>query len=113
MTRLLDGPAAGQVLLLQRAPVFLRVVLDSAGKVDALDLVSDEPDDAETIFVYRIVPNTRKAAHINFGRCGRTGWYRGGDYRLTTQPGDEVMRRRDAWQAWTRAELARTAVVSA
>lgn len=104
MTKCLDGPAAGQVLLLQRAPVFLRVVLDPAGKFDALDLLDDEPAANETIFVYRLVAHSRRSAHINMGRKG-CGWYRGGDYRLTVQPGDAITRDRAAWQSWTRAEL--------
>lgn len=37
MVRFLDGPAAGLVLWLRRAPLYLRVTLDARAHFDALD----------------------------------------------------------------------------
>jgi hypothetical protein len=52
MTTFEDGPAKGQTLMLQRAPLFLRVVIDPSGKVDALDQLTDKPASNEKIFAY-------------------------------------------------------------
>ena len=71
MTRFLDGPAAGNALMLRRAPLFLRVTIDAAGgKVDALDQLDDDPQDGETVHVYRQLPGTRSmvCAHSTCGR---------------------------------------------
>ncbi len=105
MIRFLDGPAAGQVLTLQRAPVLLRVVQNRKGDWDALDQLSDTPAADETIHVYRIegVP-TRM--HVS-GRTGPKGgrrfgaWYACAEYRLLPfQPTDEQARTNEAWAAW-------------
>jgi hypothetical protein len=52
MIRILDGPAAGAELGLQRAPMYLRVVIGPGGKVDALDLMEDMPAPDEVVHVY-------------------------------------------------------------
>lgn len=48
-----DGPASGARLALARVPIYLRVVIDGDGKVDALDQLDDEPRPGECIYVYR------------------------------------------------------------
>lgn len=106
MSKFIDGPAAGVTLELRRAPVFLRVVIDPAGKVDALDQLDDTPAANEKIFVYRIDPKTLFRAHVCRRSKGqRSGWIESGDYRLhPSQPGDAV-RETAAWQEWTTSEV--------
>jgi hypothetical protein len=52
MITFLDGPAEGKRLSLSRAPYFLRVVIDAAGNVDALDQLSDTIRAGEVAWVY-------------------------------------------------------------
>lgn len=99
MTRFLDGPAAGEVLFLKRAPMYLRAVQDAGGKWDALDLLDDAPAPDERIVVYRI-EGEPSYCHINMrGKGG--GVFHGGTYRLISpQPQDEDVRTIAAWRAW-------------
>ena len=53
MIQFLDGPAKGTSLCLNRAPMFLRVVIDPRGQVEALDQLDDTPEADEKIHVYR------------------------------------------------------------
>jgi len=53
MTRFLDGPAAGKTLSLSYAPMYLRVVIDPKGNVDALDAPDDSPRPGEIVHLYR------------------------------------------------------------
>lgn len=106
MSKFHQGPADGTSLLLQRAPRFLRVVVDPAGKVDALDQLDDTPADDETIHVYEIQTEPIRA-HMNFGG-GRGGWYQMADYaHFPEQPSDHEVRTTEAWQAWVQATAAR------
>ena len=100
MTRFEDGPAAGQVLSLTRAPIFLRVVLAPDGKVDALDLLEDTPAQDEKLFAYQRVG---EAGMMHVRRSGgRGGWYTVADYRLVKdQPAESDMRSNAAWAKWT------------
>lgn len=102
MIELMDGPAKGTLLSLARAPRFLRVVVDTAGKVDAMDQVDDEPKDGETIHVYR-----REGEVTSGFACTRGKGCRpllGAAYRLVDpQPeGDELaaLRQTSRWQLW-------------
>lgn len=102
MSKFHEGPANGQVLQLRRAPRFLRIVVDPAGKVDGLDQLDDTPADNETIHVYERQTEPVRA-HLNFGG-GRGGWFEMADYaHFPQQPQDHEVRATDAWQAWVQA----------
>lgn len=100
MTIFEDGPAKGQVLMLSRAPYFLRVTQE--GKTfDALDLLDDEPRLSETLLCYEQV-GTPGVVHINRGRKGG-GFYAMANYRFRAiQPADSDMRTLAAWIEWVR-----------
>lgn len=105
MTQLLDGPAAGKVLMLKRAPLFLRVVISDKSEIDALDQLTDEPLANERIYAYKLAGDVTRV-HVNRGRNG-CGWYVGGPYRLVLeQPDDATMRDRARWREWTAARAA-------
>lgn len=53
MSKFHGGPADGRSLTLRRAPVFLRVVIDADGSVDALDQLDDFPASTEALHVYQ------------------------------------------------------------
>ena len=102
MIRFVDGPAAGQTMLLHRAPRFLRVVRGPGGKWDACDQLDDVPADDETITVYARGPEKPGVLHVNMGRLGG-GWYVVAAYRLQpAQPADWQARETSAWQDWCR-----------
>lgn len=111
MTTFLDGPAQGTTLLLQHAPMLLRVTLNQAGllpEFDALDAPGDEAAPHEFIYAYRRVGPVVQA-HINFGRRrggSRSGFYAGAPYRLVDpQPAAEVLRDNRAWAAWVNSQV--------
>jgi hypothetical protein len=99
-----DGPAAGQVLRLRRAPLFLRVTYDAGGDVwDGLDQLGDVPNSDEQIYVYERVGPTGVMMVDGTGPDGRRkGWQiLTGEYRLyPQQPAEDVLRDNAAWQAW-------------
>lgn len=100
MTRFLDGPAAETTLMLKRAPVFLRVVIDNSGEIDALDQLHDEPKRTETIHVYRL-EGKPGMCHV-LRRPKGSGFYTTATYRyFTPQPTDAECRTTAAWRAWT------------
>lgn len=96
MMKFIDGPAAGQVLALHRTPILIRAVVNSKGKWDALDQLSDTPSADERIFLY-ILAEKPMPVHINAKKGG--GWYGIGTYAyVPEQPSDTDMR--DRWQEW-------------
>lgn len=100
MTKFLDGPAAGITLSIRRAPVFLRVVRDHAGRWDALDQLSDTPRYGETVHVYRKASNDG-SVHLRPG-----GWFQMATYRLhPEQPDVGTARSTNRWRAWCEAEV--------
>jgi len=106
VTRFLDGAAAGERLMLRRAPLYLRVVRNAKGEWDALDQLTDRPKRDETIHVYR-----REGAafpvHLNSGRLG-CGWYHGSTYRALdpeATPIQAVLRDTARWRAWVLEQL--------
>jgi len=104
--RFLDGPAAEARLNLRRAPLFLRVVIDADGKVDALDQLTDEPTETEAIHVYRLV-----AGSVSRGfACSRgrgCSQFVSADYRLhQTQPIDLQARDSVLWREFCEGESA-------
>src|SRR4051812_34526056 len=100
MTTFEDGPAKGQTLMLQRAPLFLRVVVDPSGKVDALDQLTDTPASNEKIFAYVLTAEPGRF-HI-YKRARGSGWYAIGSYKqVFPQPTESVMRNNASWRDWT------------
>jgi hypothetical protein len=106
MTSFQDGPAEGKVLLLKRAPHWLRVVIGAAGEVDALDQLTDTPDPTEKVYAYVMVSGPTRS-HVNMGRRG-CNFYQGGHYRLCEeQPEEWRLRDTDRWRAWVSDQLGR------
>lgn len=102
MTRFQNGPAAGQVLMLKRCPVYLRVVVDGAGHWDALDQLDDTPKLGETLTAYVLVGQPGMC-HINRGN-GDSGFYPMADYIMCdSQPSQSIMRDPEQWAEWTEA----------
>lgn len=110
MVKFLNGPAAGQVLMLKRAPDLLRVTCaryqdaQKAPKFDALDQLGDEPRPEETLYAYR---RTEAACtvHVRLGGKAKhaSGFYAHANYELCTmQPTDEQMRDTEQWRTWCR-----------
>ena len=101
MTTFTNGPAAGQTLMLQQAPLFLRVVCDSTGllpKWDALDHPYDKPEPRETLTAYRRVGDPTWM-HVKAQK--RSGVFHGGKYELLDpQPDEAVMRDNRQWATW-------------
>jgi hypothetical protein len=106
MIKFLDGPAAGTILQLKRAPLYLRVVIDPRGTVDALDQLDDTPETKEAVWVYRLVaPANWYHLHCGGRRPNGSGFYQQAEYRLhAEQPTDAVLRRTEAWQTWCYAQ---------
>lgn len=96
-----DGPAAGAVLDLRRAPVFLRVVIDRAtNEVDALDQLDDLPALGEDVHVYRRIGKA-ETYHIKCARRSESGFRSRAKYQLhDEQPADHVGRSRKSWEDW-------------
>ncbi len=97
MIKFLDGPAAGKVLMLRRAPQFLRVT-EKGGEFDALDMPADEPIDQEKLYAYRVAG---PIFHAFIDGTGCHGCFAVGEYRLVQfQPEDRVMRNVRHWHKW-------------
>lgn len=103
MTTFEGGPADNVTLMLRRAPLFLRVVIDPAGEVDALDIPGDKRKDGERVYVYQ----RRGNATVCFVSArGRGGTQIGGQYAmakyeyLTAQPGTSILNDNGRWQQW-------------
>lgn len=108
MCKFIDGPAKGKLLRIARLPLFLRVVIDSDGTVDALDQLDDAPKESEAVHVYMRcsqpctvhVDGSRwdkvKKRNVRFGE-----WFQTADYRhFPKAPADEVLRSPTEWPAW-------------
>lgn len=111
MTRFENGPAHKKFVSIQRLPLFLRVTIDSDGKVDALDQLEDTPRDDEKVYVYRKAPGTEASCFVT-GRDPKTGkrWgrqERGATYRFVkSQPSDATLRDKTAWGDWCQRTFA-------
>lgn len=104
MTRFIDGPAEGKTLMLQRAPFFLRAVQSFDGSWDALDQLHDEPRIDERIVLYQL-EGEPTWIHVCRSPRSQSGMYRGGTYRLASDPpGEATLRSRVAWQEWANRE---------
>lgn len=102
MAEFTDGPAAGASLSLRRAPIFLRVVIDPRGKVDALDQLNDEPHADEKVHVYRKREGSGGHVCVRPGGCFEMGEYR----HLPDAPGEDL-RENAKWREWAEREGSR------
>lgn len=106
MTSFLDGPAAGQSLMLKRAPIFLRVTHDGKD-FDALDQPGDEARPGEKLLAYQL---TRVPGHCHMlirgkGK-GASGFYTMATYRYCSdQPDQPTLRDNSRWQTWCEAQI--------
>jgi hypothetical protein len=99
--KFLDGPAKGRFLSLRRAPIFLRVVIDIDGGVDALDQPGDTPSPTETIHVYRLASEPSHFIVCSRGKGAGCNPGVTADYCLyDNQPTDEEAREGSCWRAW-------------
>lgn len=98
-----DGPAKGQSLMLQRAPLFLRAVRSRNGKWDALDQLEDQAKPTEAVYAYIRVGEPGVAFIDYRGRGGRREGRRlaTAEYRIV-QAGiaEPIKRNNDEWTAW-------------
>lgn len=106
MIELLDGVARGSVLACRRAPNWLRVTIDTAGNIDALDALDDKPRDDETVYVYELVEGTRSMIFACTRSRGGGGQYAVGQYRQLEGVGGDVsgeydLRDEAGWRQWT------------
>lgn len=103
MTKFIDGPAAGTVLSLRRAPLYLRAVQNADGNWDALDQLDDTPEPDETVTVYRRV-GSATTVHLHGTKI--SGWYAMATYELhAEQPSIEECRDTAKWQDWVHAQV--------
>lgn len=109
MTRFDDGPAAGKILRLQRAPIFLRVVIEGdlfSGEVDALDQPEDTPKPTEKIIVY-VRRGAAGRCHLLCSPRKNSGFFSLANYRhYPTQPPEDAARDPEKWSEWARAQEA-------
>lgn len=100
MTRFIGGPANGRTMLLRRAPVLLRVVVDrDNGNVDALDQLEDMPEDHEAVHAYEL---TGPPSWCFVDGTNVRGRFVMAEYRLCEkQPEEAEMRNMAAWAWWT------------
>lgn len=106
MVKFVDGPAAGVILEIRRAPKLLRVVVDDAGKWDALDQLDDKPRLNETVHVYRLASEVTNVHLCRRGRGARSGWVAIAEYRHYAQQPDKATGiHQRLWQAWATARL--------
>lgn len=94
------GPADARELALQRAPLFLRVVV-AGRKIDALDQLDDAPRDDEHVYVYRCLWSTPPVHVCSRGRgCSVTV---SASYEWLEDVDGEQLRDTEAWRAWATA----------
>lgn len=100
MTKFLDGPAAGQSLLLKRSPNLLRVISHGDGTFDALDQPEDTLRQDEFFVTVYVLHKHIGNCHIRASK-GRSGFYPIVEYKMFhVQPLDSVMRNNEEWVRW-------------
>ena len=101
MIKFIGGPAADKVLALKRSPLVLRVVINAAGEVDALDAPDDEAKPRERIYLYMLASDVR----VVFIRPG--GAYPIAEYEFRAeQPDEAIMRDNDKFVDWCESNRA-------
>jgi hypothetical protein len=88
--------------MLKRTPLWLRVVIDGNGKVDALNEVKDEPREGETVYVYALSAYLG-ATHIRAKKGG--GFYPNVEYKLAYEgETGPALYARKGWEAWCESQ---------
>lgn len=109
LCRFVGGPAEGQALQLERAPILLRVTRDRTGAWDALDQLTDTPRPDEQIFVYRT--DGEPSGWVHIARDRRAGGHFMGRlqaYRIfDAAPPQAAVRELASWQSWAREAFAK------
>jgi hypothetical protein len=107
MSQILDGPCGPTLLLNERSPRFLRLVVDDKGKLDCLDQLVDTPAEGERIHVYERVPGSEgEFGFVTLTRPKRCIRVPLTSYRHRPDVDGEAVRETDAWQAWCYAQPA-------
>ena len=104
MVELLDGPGAGEVFFVRRAPMLLRVVRGPRGRWDCLNELDDVATEKETLSVYRMKPGTFLAFHVKCQKRSESGFFQGGKYEFV-EVDAESLRDNDAWEIWCKLFL--------
>lgn len=103
MTNFIGGPVDGRILLLKRAPHFLRVVRGAMG-FRALDQIEDTAAPDESISVYRVSGPVGENTVLLTPTS--SGTYKVATYvHQSPQPDDSLIRETTAWQSWCRNNL--------
>ena len=100
MVYLIDGHARGAKLNLRRIPKLLRVVIDTTGHVDALDLPTDRPRKNEKVYAYRVVEGTQISGFLCGNKRGCLQFNNATYKMCDDQPEDSTMRHRALWEQW-------------
>jgi len=101
VTTFVDGPAAGATLMLTRAPLFLRAVVEFGSEWDALDQLQDRPKATERICVYRRDGAPGRIHIKRDRRHGGCGWFTVARYRVVEpQPDDATLRDQARFEVW-------------
>ena len=101
MVKFLDGPAMGEELCLRNTPVYLRVVVDAKGEVDALDMPGDVPSSTEKVFAYKAVEGIMTAGFVCRIRGRGCIPFKSASYKLCeNQPEESILRNRELWVKW-------------
>jgi hypothetical protein len=103
-----DGPAQGASLSLNRAPIWLRVVIAADGNVDALDQLDEEPRLDERVEVYRIARGPMRGFACGRGAGGSSSFLSAA-YRHVPQPPEvlDEIRETGGWRDWVQDTVER------
>jgi hypothetical protein len=98
--RFTGGPVDGKTLMCRRGPLFLRVVMNHKGEVDALDQVDDKIRSNETAYVY-VAQFPSRAVFIRSSDRSKSGCWAGNEYVFCNeQPSSDILEDNEKWRAW-------------
>ena len=103
MIKFKDGPAAGAILSLRRAPLLIRAVQGPRAKWDALDQVDDVVNNNERPYLYILAGPARMMHMRCCGKGGKaaSGFWAMGEYQLLPAPPDEsILRDNTLYAEW-------------
>ena len=100
-----DGPAFGQHLLLIRAPLFLRVVVDTARQWAGIENAGDVVQPHHAVFLYQLVDHLGCEYVRRSHEEGGNGWFENAIYRLPPkQPDDDTLRINKLFWMWCKQQ---------
>lgn len=102
MLRLNGGPAEGTYMC-QRAPRWLRAVVDADGRCDVLDQLTDKPMSTERVHVYQRVGDAH-TVHLSMADRRKSGFYAAAEYEYVPEVDGETVRDTDEWHAFCAIE---------